>query len=397
MCGGIIEAGWLASVIVVPLAVNLHTFRGYDAVKVTLLRSLVGVMALAWLVLTVEEHARREPDQRAIHRWRRWLALPLVFPVLFFSASYVVSTLFSINPTKSVWGLFERLEGAYSTLCYVALFALVAGYLRTREQIDRLVTAIILSSVPVAVYGVFQHLGLGQVAAREDLIAVGTLGNAMYLSSYLILVVPLTLARLVTSQAPGGRHDAVQARRLGVALLYGSALAMQAAAILFSGSRGPVVGLAGAGFIAGAVALPRVRHWLWAPWLGAGVLGILLLVAVNLSGPTLSPIFAPIREAPYVGRFTRVLSTDDPTVRIRILHWDAATALLRRAEPLGIPGDTLAPPDRHHAMRPFVGYGPETIKDVLRAIYPPEFAHLGEGGNRLDRAHNETIDQYRRN
>jgi len=42
----------------VPLAFNLHTFRGYDAVKVTLPRSLVGVMALAWLMLIVEEHVR---------------------------------------------------------------------------------------------------------------------------------------------------------------------------------------------------------------------------------------------------------------------------------------------------------------------------------------------------
>jgi tetratricopeptide (TPR) repeat protein len=167
---------------------------------------------------------------------------------------------------------------------------------------------------------------------------------------------------------------------------------MQAAAILFSGSRGPVVGLAGAGLIAGAVALPRVRHWLWAPWLGAGVLGILLLVAVNLTGPTFSPLFASIREAPYVGRLTRVLSTEDSTARARILVWDAATELLRRTEPLGIPEDTLAPPDRLHAMRPLVGYGPETIKDVVAAVFRPELTRVGEGGNRPDRAHNETID-----
>ena len=392
VCAGIVEAGWLASAIVVPLAFNAPAFRPYDPVKVALLRSLVGVMALAWLVLTVEEHGRREPDQGVIDRWRHWLALPLVLPVLLFSASYVVSTLFSINPTKSVWGSFDRPQGAYSTLCYVALFGLIASHLRTREQIDRLVTAIILSSVPVAVYGVFQHLGLSNVNPAGALRVTGTLGNAILLSSYLILVVPLTLARLVQSCASGAKHSAVQQRRVGVALLYGAVLAIQAAAILFSGSRGPVVGLAGAAFIAGAVTLPRVRHWLWAPWLGAGVLGILLLVAVNLTGPTFSPFFAPIREAPYVGQLTRVLSTDDPTARIRIFYWDTAAALFGRTEPLGIPGDTLAPPDRRHAMRPFVGYGPETIKEVLSVVYLPELAQLGGRGIRPGQAHNETID-----
>ena len=389
VCAGIVEAGWLASAIVVPLAFNAHAFRAYDPVKVALLRSLVGVMALAWLVLTVEEHVRREPDQGAINRGRRWLALPLVLPVLLFSASYVVSTLFSINPTKSVWGSFERPEGAYSTLCYVALFGLIAANLRTREQINRLVAAIVLGSVPVAVYAVFQRLGLINLNPLEAFRSSGTLGNPILLSSYLILVIPLTLARLVQSCARTKR-GAVHQPRLGGALLYGAVLAIQAAAILFSGSRGPVVGLAGAGFIAGAVALPRVRHWLWAPWLGAGVLGILLLVAVNLTGPTFSPLFAPIQETSYVGRFTGVLSTDDPTVRVRILHWDAATELLRRTQPLGIPGDNLAPPDRHHSTRPFVGYGPETSKEVLRAVYPPEFAQF-EGGV-LGRAHNETFD-----
>ena len=389
-CAGIVEAGWLASAIVAPLAFNAHTFRTYEPVKVALLRSLVGVMALAWLVLTVEQHGRRGPDKPLIDRWRHWLALPLVLPVLFFSASCVVSTLFSINPAKSVWGSFYRLEGAYSTLCYVALFGLIAGYLRTREQIDRLVTAIILSSVPVAVYGVFQHLGLSNLNPADAVRVTGTLGNPIYLASYLILVVPLTLARLVTSLAPGDEHGAGQQRRLGAALLFGAVLAMQAAAILFSGSRGPVVGLAGAGFIAGAVTLPRVRHWLWAPWLGAGALGILLLVAVNLTGPTFLPILAPVREAPYVGRLTRVLGTEDSTARARILLWDAATELLRRTEPLGIPGDVSAPPDRHHALRPLVGYGPETIKEVVAAVYRPELVRF-EGSLRPDRAHNETI------
>ena len=215
VCRGIIEAGWLASAMVVPLAFNVHTSRAYEPVKVALLRSLVGVMALAWLVLTVEEHVRREPDQPdqgVIHRWRQWLALPLVLPVLLFSASYVVSTLFSINPAKSLWGSFVRLQGAYSMLSYVVLFGLIAGYLRTREQIDRLVTAMILSSVPVAVYGVFQYLGLSDLLSEN---ATGTLGNAMFLASYLILVVPLTCARLVQSVAPGVKPGAAPLRRVG--------------------------------------------------------------------------------------------------------------------------------------------------------------------------------------
>ena len=391
VCAGIIEAGWLTAAIVVPLAFNAHAARGYEPFKVVLLRSLVGVMALAWLVLALEERTRPAMGSGVIKRLRHWLALPLVVPVLLFSASYAVSTLFSIDPTHSVWGSFDRLQGTYSTFCYVALFGFIAGYLRTREQIDRLVAAIILSSLPVAVYAILQYLGLSHPDATGGIAATGTLGNPIFLSSYLSLVVPLTLARIVISCAPDVKHGAVKRRQIGAALFYGAVLAAQATAILFSGSRGPVVGLAGAGFVAGAVALPRIRHWLWVPWIGAGVLGMLLVV-VNLAGLTASPIFAPIREAPYVERVARVLDSDDPTSRVRVLLWDAAAELLGRSQPLGVPGDALAPPDRHHAIRPLVGYGPESSKDVLAAVRPPEVGVIEGRRERVDRAHNETLD-----
>ncbi|MDA1183426.1 MAG: O-antigen ligase family protein [Acidobacteria bacterium] len=386
--------------IVPPLAINVHATQIYEPVKVALLRSLVGMMVLAWVVLTVEEHVRR-PGGRVIDRSRSWLALPLVVPVLLFAASYVVSTLFSLNPSKSLWGSFSRLQGTYSTLCYLALFGLVAEHLRTRQQIDRLVTAILLGSVPVAAYGISEHFGLGPLVTTSTAI-VGTLGSSLFLSSYLVLVIPLVLARVFESLAPGVtdgamwngavRNGAVQKPRPVAALLYGVLLAVHAAVILVSGSRGPAVGLAGAGLVAVALALPRVRHWLWAPWLGAAVGGVLLLVAMNSSGPMLSPLFEPLRSAPYVERFSSVIRTDGPTVRVRTLLWDSATELLLRTTPLGIPGDTLAPPDRHHPIRPLVGYGPENQPTAMTVVFPPEIALIEGRRARPDRAHNETID-----
>lgn len=390
VCAGIIEAGWLTAAIVVPLAFNASAARPYEPLKVALLRSLVGVMVLAWLVLLLEERARPAPDT-AIKRLRFWLAQPLVVPVLLFFASYAVSTLFSIDPTHSVWGSFDRLQGTYSTLCYVALFGFIAGYLRTSEQIDRLVTAIILSSVPIALIGTFQYVGLGLQDAGGTA-ATGTLGNPIFLSSYLIFVVPLTLAQGVRFCGTAVNHGAVQKRQMGAGLFFGAVLAVQVAAIAFSGSRGPMVGLAGAAFVVGVVALPRIRHWLWMPWVGAAVLGMLFLVVVSIPGSPVSSAFSLIRGAPSVERPVSVLSTEDPTVRVRVLLWDAATALLGRSQPLGIPGDELAPPDPHHALRLFVGYGPETGKDVLTAVRPPEVAAMEGWRERVDRAHNKTFD-----
>ena len=56
-CGKIIEAGWLATVAGVPLFFNIHTARTFEPDKLTLMRSIVIIMVLAWLIKVLEEGA----------------------------------------------------------------------------------------------------------------------------------------------------------------------------------------------------------------------------------------------------------------------------------------------------------------------------------------------------
>ena len=114
---------------------------------------------------------------------------------------YIVSTIFSISPQVSLWGSYQRMQGTYSTLSYIVIFALMAGNLRTREQVDRLVTTIIVTSVPVGLYGIVQHYGLDPLPWAGDVISrvAANMGNPIFVASYMIMIVPLTLSRLIES------------------------------------------------------------------------------------------------------------------------------------------------------------------------------------------------------
>jgi hypothetical protein len=88
---------------------------------------------------------------------RNLLKTPLVPAVLGLSAVYIIATLFSVTPRISVFGSYQRLQGAYTTFSYIFLFAMVAMHMRRREQVDRLITTAILTSLPVGLYGILQR------------------------------------------------------------------------------------------------------------------------------------------------------------------------------------------------------------------------------------------------
>ena len=54
-CDKVIEAGWLAALVVVPLFFNVYSSRVFEPDKITILRSIAIVMAAAWLIRTIEQ------------------------------------------------------------------------------------------------------------------------------------------------------------------------------------------------------------------------------------------------------------------------------------------------------------------------------------------------------
>ena len=186
-----LEAGWLAAAVAVPLAFNPWGFNGFELPKALLLRAIVLLMGMGALLGAGERLSGSRPvSLRRGPTGMTWSAVALGLVM-------ALATVFSVNPRASLWGSYERQQGLLTLLAYLILFLLTAANLRTRAQVERLWMTLVWGSVPVVVYGLTQAAGLDPLAWQTDAASpvLSTIGRANFLGSYLVLVIPLTIGR----------------------------------------------------------------------------------------------------------------------------------------------------------------------------------------------------------
>ncbi|MCB8979650.1 MAG: peptidylprolyl isomerase [Ardenticatenaceae bacterium] len=244
-CDGLIEVGWLFAVIAVPLFFNIHSDRVFEPDKLTLMRSIAVVMGTAWLVKFVD---LRQWRYAARLRWRTedsFWRMPFLLIVTLLVLVYIVSSLFSVTPLVSWAGSYQRLQGTYTTLAYIVIFGTTIATMRTRAQARRLVTAVIITSIPVAFYGLLQHFDLDPLPWAGDVTerVAGHMGNAIFIAAYLIMAVPLTVARIIASFSSILSDEELSGADVMRSSAYIFTVAIQLITIYWSGSRGPWLGL----------------------------------------------------------------------------------------------------------------------------------------------------------
>ena len=333
-----------------------------------MLRSLAGIVGAGLIIAAVGARERH---------WRALWRTPLVWPVLMLTVAYGLATGLSIAPRISFWGAYLRQQGCYTWLSYVGVYFAILLLVRRRDQIECTVTAIVLASVPPAAYALLQHAGVdpfhwdpgGDRRGR----VIGTAGNSVFLGGFLIMVVPLTLARLVECLEPAAARTFRSPRRRAVAVgVYALLLLLQLSALFYTQSRGPQVGL-GIGLAVFAVILAlryRRRRWLWGT-VGLTIAATAGLLLLNLAhGP-----LQRLRALPYVGDLGRVFDVDSGTGKVRALIWEGTLHLVA-ANP----------------WRAVFGYGPDTMPLAYEPFYPPALAHVESSDVTPDRAHNDLLD-----
>ena len=388
---GLMEAAWLAALIIVPVFFNVYSSRIFEPDKIALLRSLALVGVGAWAVRVLDEGrfnlGRLKKADESV--FRSLLRIPMVPAVLAIAAVYLAATVFSISPRISLFGSYQRLQGTYTTLSYLLFFVMVAAHLRKKEQIDRLVTTVILSSLAISIYAVLQKYQIDPIPWGGDTAerVAANLGNAIFVAAYLILAFPLTLGRIVDSFTKIlDENNHRLAPQVAGGVVYVFAAALQLIAVYFSLSRGPILGLlAGTFFMLVLLSLYWGKRWLTLTTVGAAAaLGIFLLVFSIPGGP-----FDSLRSNENLGRIGNVFQTDGGTGRVRVLIWEGAARLTGFHAPLEYPDGTT---DSFNFLRPFIGYGPETMYVAYNPFYPPELGSLESRNATPDRSHNETWD-----
>jgi len=366
--GKIVDSAIFTAVIAVPLFMNIYSNRIFDD-KVPLFRS-IAFMAIAFALLRGLEHHKDSLRIGGKSAWR----IPLVQLWLLMIGVCLFSTFLSINPRISFVGAYFRRQGAYTELSYMLFFILIALFFHSRQKINTLITTILLTSLPAALYGIFQHFDLILLPWGKDvsLRVESFLGNPIFFAAYLIMVIPITLSRLVNCiDILLKRHPSRQPVYVLLIAGYSILFAMQLAAVIFTQSRGPLLGLlAGLFFFLIILAWYRRNQLLVKIFISSGVIGILFLLLFNLPDSPLSPL----RSSPYIGRMGTMLDTTSSTNQVRILIWEGVAELFA-----------------NDPKRVAVGFGPEMLSFTFPSRHD-KFSGYEGWQARPDRSHNETFD-----
>ncbi len=384
---GVMEATWLAAIIMAPLYFNKYSYRIFEPDKAALLRSLALIMLLCWgIKATAQALASRNSQGKPAIKQN--LKTPLVIPVLLVAFVSIISTIFSVTPRISFWGSYVRLQGMYTTSAYLVLFFTMVANLRSPAQVQRLMTTAILTSLPISLYGILQHYGIDPIPWGGDVTrrVSANMGNPIFVAAFLILAFPLTVGRIVDAFQKILKETQGLATHTARATVYIFISALQLIAIFFSQSRGPWLGLFLGGFMLFLLlSLFWKKRWLTFSFISLAILATTFLVVLNIpNGP-----LKPLQSVDAFNRLSQLLNSQSRTARVRSLIWGGAVEMVSPHAPLEYPDGHKDP---FNFLRPIIGYGPETMHWAYNRFYPPELAYVEARNASPDRSHNETWD-----
>jgi O-antigen ligase len=281
----------LLVVILVPLIKADWFLFPFITGKNFVFRLAVEVGLASWLILIM-----RHPEYRP-HRG------PLLWAVGAFVLATILSTIFGVNPYRSFWSNYERMEGLVTFLHLGAFFLMAGSMFRTKATEILFFRTTLGASILLSFYSLFQWFGVLKTFQSTNRVEA-TIGNSAYLAMYLLF--HIGIAAWLWSKS---------SRSKGNSFLYGSIILFEIFILFLTQTRGTLLGLVAALLVgAGVTAFlqkGRARHY------ALGALGsVVLLVA----------LFIPLRNTSFVQgnpalqRFASI-SLTDTTTKSRFTIW----------------------------------------------------------------------------
>ena len=332
--------GGLFLVPFIPLVVSSSLFFPYITAKNVIFRVLVELITLLWVVL-----ALRDPKYRPKRSW-------VLYAVLTVSAALTIATVTGINPYRSFWSNYERMDGLVTNLHLLLYFLVIGSVLLTEYLWTWLLRTYVGASVIMSFIALAQYAeGLSKgISVRLD----AQLGNATYLAFYMYFHIFLASLLLVR-----------QWKSLGFRILYISLIAIELAVLYLTATRGALLGLLVA--IATIAALTSYVYWeeLRIRNYALTALGVVCAFVIIFYGLKDSNF---IQGSPVLSRFANISPTET-TTESRFIIWGMAL--------------------RGFTEHPLFGWGPENFNILFNKYYEP---HLWRQEPWFDRSHNVFLD-----
>jgi len=288
--------GVMAVPVVLPFIVSASMFFPYITGKNFTFRIIVGIIFAAWLLLAFLD-ARYRPRFS-------WVLSALA---LFVVAVGVADLFFSVNPFKSFWSNFERMEG-YITLLHIFAYFLVASTVLNTQRIwntfwySTLGASVVVAFIALKPwYEIFPSFAVPRIDA--------TFGNPIYLAVYSLIHIFIALILMVRWRGTHW-HQA----------LLGFVAALHVLTMLFTATRGAVLGFLGGAVVAAVLIALFERERKIIRGFALGALALLLLI-LGTGFAIKDTEFA--KTTPLVNRYTQIDITGG-TINARFMNWGMA-------------------------------------------------------------------------
>jgi O-antigen ligase/Flp pilus assembly protein TadD len=330
-----------------------NMFFPYITGKNFAFRILVEVLLFVYILLAV-----REPKYRPRSSYLLWAVGAFVLWM-------AVATVFSVDPIKSFWSNFERMDGYITVLHLFVLFVISGAVLTAEKWWEKFFQVSIAASMLQgfdAIFQIFRLFGFAP-SSQSGVRADTTFGNATYLAVFMLFNFFITLFLMAETlkEKNAWRNSKV------ILIFYSVALVLQAAGVFFTETRGAILGLLGGLLVALLYVLWRARDSHWA-LLRRYAWGALAGVVILVGGFLLLRHTSFVQTAPALSRLASI-SLSDRTTLSRFIIWDIAFQGFKE--------------------KPITGWGQENFSYVFNQHYNPLMYNQEQW---FDRAHNEFLD-----
>ncbi len=317
------------------LIVASWLFFPYVTGKNFAFRALVEVLLAAYIPLALARPKYR--PKRSV----------LLITIGVFVGIVGVANIFGENPYNSFWSNFERMDG-FITLAHMAIFALIAGSVFTKEKWVTFWRITVGTSAIISATAILQYFTTDK--SRLDAI----LGNPIYLAVYMLFHIFIMLFLLARNETR------TLERRMYVALI-----AIELLLLFLTATRGAALGLVVGIFVAcvGMVCTKSIARNT------RRIAGAMLAIMIVLGGAFIAVRGSTfVQETPKLARFANV-SLSTGTVQVRFIVWGMALEGFKD--------------------HPLLGWGQGNFDLVFAKHFDPQLTGAEEW---YDRAHNVVFD-----
>jgi hypothetical protein len=173
----------LAIIPFIPLYVANPFFFPFITGKAFAFRIIVEIIFAVWLTLLLREKGTSAAgtDKSVAPRINSITIIVTVFAII-----TLVADLMGLNPLRSIWSNFERMEGWITIIHLWGYFMVLTSVLITRDNWNKFFNVVLVAGGIVAIYGLFQFFGWAEThqgATRVD----ASLGNSAYMAVFMLI------------------------------------------------------------------------------------------------------------------------------------------------------------------------------------------------------------------